>query len=120
MDADASSVEAACSVEPCDSCSAEADSSCEPADTLLEASMTWPTTSRSFRFIACTALSRSPISSLLVAATSCFRSPSATRLAAATARCRPREIDSDSQIAMASPTATAPRITASSTVRVVS
>ncbi len=34
IEAEASSVDAACSVEPCDSCSAEADSSWLPADTL--------------------------------------------------------------------------------------
>ncbi|MNL80253.1 hypothetical protein D3C87_2070530 [compost metagenome] len=37
IEEEASSVEAACSVEPCESCSALAESSCEPDDTLSAA-----------------------------------------------------------------------------------
>ncbi len=47
IEAEASSVEAACSVEPCDSCSALAESCCEPADMLWAAPATWVATPRS-------------------------------------------------------------------------
>ncbi len=44
-------MEEACSVEPCDSCCAEADNSCEPVDTLLAAATASATTARSFSSI---------------------------------------------------------------------
>ncbi len=47
IEAEASSVEAACSVEPCDSCSALAASCSEPADTFCAATATWVATPRS-------------------------------------------------------------------------
>ncbi|KZB97905.1 hypothetical protein AU375_05895 [Methylobacterium radiotolerans] len=81
IDAEASSVEAACSVEPCDSCSADADSSWDPADTLLAAALASATTARSFVSMVCRARPIVSLSESGLAST--VRSPRAMALASA-------------------------------------
>ena len=118
IEAEASSVAEACSVDPCDSCSAEADSSWLPADTLRAAAVTWPTTSRSFTTMRPMARWRSPISSCPRAAISCVRSPAATASAIRTEADSPREIDKAIHSAMASPASTAAETRTTIIVRV--
>ena len=118
IEAEASSVDAACSVEPSESCSAEAESSCEPEDMFSAAVFTWLTTSRSFSTIAWKARWRSVISSRPEMATSLVRSPAAMLLATPSAPERPLEIDIAIQSAMPTLTTRAPAMRLSSRVRV--
>ena len=159
IEEEASSADEACSVAPCDSCSALAESSWLPDDTFCAAVVTSPTTARSFATMFSSAMpsvslsdcglastvrsppaiasatsavafrltvillsdfKRSPISSLPEASIVLLRSPIATASARLTARERPFEIEIAIQVAIAMPSAIAPRTMAIIIVRVVS
>ena len=98
IEAEASSVEEACSVAPWLSCSAVAESSWLPAATLRVAIITSPTISRSFTVIPLSASTRSLISSFVETLAVALRLPAATDLASSTAEFTPRVIDQTIQI----------------------